>query len=59
MEKLGETSRDRRGKAGAGEAGVVEGAEQRRVVRHEVKALEVAGIDQVGPYRAVKTLALL
>lgn len=49
MEKLGEMSRDRRGKAGAGEAGVVEGTEQGRMVRHEVKALEVTGIDQVGP----------
>lgn len=59
MEKLGDSSRDRKEKAGAGEAGVVEGAEQGRVVRHEVKALEVPGIDQVGRYRAVKTLALL
>ena len=49
MEKLGELSRDRRGKAGAWEAGVVEGTEEGRMVRHEVKALEVAGIHQVGP----------
>lgn len=28
---------------------VVEGTEQGRVVRHGVKALEVADIDQVGP----------
>lgn len=28
---------------------MVEGTEQGRVVRHAVKALEVADIDQVGP----------
>lgn len=50
MEKLGEMSRDRREKAGAGEAGVVEGTEQGRMNdKTRGQGVEVAGIDQVGP----------